>query len=225
MTNLLNTLIIEDHPIIAESYARILTDITAEHRKIQFNITTAHNCEDANKVIDYMESNSNLDLALLDIRLPPSRDKKIISGDDLGLRLRAVFPNIKLIIITHLNNNYRLLNILKTIKPDGLIIKSELTSKCFQESVLNIINNVPFYSKPILKLLRLHISNDFNLDDIDRKMLYHLSQGVKTKELTTIVHLSQSGIESRKRRLNQLFNNEGKSDKTLLKIAKSKGFL
>ena len=56
-------------------------------------------------------------------------------------------------------------------------------------------------------------------------MLYLLSQGFKTKELTEVVHLSIAGIEKRKRRLNQIFNNDRNSDKILLKLAKEKGFI
>ncbi|MFL1012611.1 DNA-binding response regulator [Flavisericum labens] len=225
MTKQLNTLIIEDHPFIIEGYKRVLETISAEHGAIDFKISSAGNCDEANKEIKYATNHYIIDLVFLDISLPPSRDRKLISGDDIGLKLKSLFPNVKLIVATHLNNNYRLVNILKTLNPDGLLLKSELTFNNLKEGVTNVINDVPFYSRPILKLLRQHVSNDFNLDDIDRKMLYHLSQGAKTKELTEVVHLSQSGVESRKRRLNQIFNNEKKSDKALLKLAREKGFI
>lgn len=225
MTNQLNTLIIEDHPFIAEGYQRVLESIASESSYVEFKIRMANNCEEANAEIEYATNHYMLDLVFLDISLPPSLDRKIISGDDLGLKLRSVYPNVKLIVATHLNNNYRLVNILKTLNPDGLIIKSDMTFSTMKGCVLNIINDVPFYSSSAMKLVRQQVSNDFNLDDIDRKMLYHLSQGAKTKELTEVVHLSQSGIESRKRRLNQIFNNEKKSDKALLKLAREKGFI
>ncbi|AXP79988.1 hypothetical protein CJ739_895 [Mariniflexile rhizosphaerae] len=157
--------------------------------------------------------------------LPASLDRKLFSGDDLGLKLRSLFPKVKIIVTTHLNNNYWLINILKMVKPDGLILKNELTFQSLTNGVLNVLNGIPFYSSPVLKLIRQHISNDFDLDDIDRKMLYHLSLGTKTKELPEVVDLSLSGIESRKRRLNQIFNNEKKTNKALLKLAKENGFL
>ncbi|SFZ93390.1 DNA-binding response regulator, NarL/FixJ family, contains REC and HTH domains [Flaviramulus basaltis] len=225
MINQLNTLIIEDHPFIIEGYKRVLDHISSNDGNLDFKIRTAKNCEEGNAEIEYAVHHHIMDLVFLDISLPPSKDRKLISGDDLGIKLKSLFPKVKIIIATHLENNYRLVNILKTIKPDALLLKNDLDFKILTEGVLNVINDVPFYSKPILKLVRQHISNDFNLDNIDRQMLYHLSLGAKTKELPEIVHLSQAGIERRKRRLNQIFNNDKKSDKVLLRLAREKGFL
>lgn len=225
MIKSLQTLIIEDHPFIVEGYKRVLEHIALNNSDLDFKITTAKNCDEANTEIEHAIRHHIIDLVFLDISLPPSHDKKLLSGDDLGIKLRSLFPKVKIIVATHLNNNYRLINILKTIKPNGLLLKNELTFHSLTEGVLNVINDIPFYSSPVLKLVRQHISNDFNLDDIDRQMLYHLSQGTKTKELPEIIHLSQAGIERRKRRLNQIFNNEKKSDKVLLKLARENGFL
>ncbi len=225
MTKLIQTLIIEDHPFIIEGYIRVLDHIASKHDNLDFKITIAKNCDEASYEIEHATCHDILDLVFLDISLPPSSDKKLLSGDDLGIKLRCLFPKVKIIIATHLDNNFRLINILKTIKPDALLLKNDLTFQSLVEGVLNVIHDVPFYSNPILKLVRQHISNDFNLDDIDRQMLYHLSLGTKTKELPEIVSLSQAGIERRKRRLNQIFNNEKKTDKALLKLAKEKGFL
>lgn len=219
------TLIIEDHPFIIEGYINVLENIASKHSHLEFKIKTAKNCDEANEEIEYAINHHIIDLVFLDICLPPSQDRNLLSGDDLGLKLRSYFPKVKIIIATHLDNNYRIVNILKTIKPNGLLIKTELSAKSLSEGVLDVIHDIPFYSNSIKKLVRQHISNDFDLDYIDRKMLYHLSLGAKTKELIEVIHLSQSGIENRKRRLNSIFNNEKKSDKNLLKLAKENGFL
>lgn len=47
MTNQLNTLIIEDHPFIVEGYIRVLEAISSKHSDIDFKISTANNCEEA----------------------------------------------------------------------------------------------------------------------------------------------------------------------------------
>jgi two-component system response regulator NreC len=221
----LNTLIIEDHQLIIDGYTRALDYVSSQNNSIIFKLIIAKNCDDANMEIEYAIEKNLIDLVFLDISLPPSKDRKIVSGDDLGLKLRSFFPRVKIIVCTHLNNNYRLINILKTVKPDSLLLKSEIDFKNLTEAILNVINEVPYYSRPILKLVRQHISNDFNLDDIDRQILYQLSLGSKTKELPETVHLSIAGIEKRKRRLNQIFNNDKNSDKLLLRLAREKGFL
>lgn len=225
MINPINTLIIEDHQLIIDGYTRALEHVSSLQNDFTFKITVAKNCDDADLEIERAIENNFIDMVFLDISLPPSKNKKIVSGDDLGLKLRSLFPKVKIIVSTHLNNNYRLVNILKTIKPDSLLLKTELDFKILTEAIQNVIHDVPYYSNPILKLVRQHISNDFNLDNIDRQMLYHLSLGSKTKELPEVIHLSIAGIEKRKRRLNQIFNNEKKTDKALLRLARDSGFL
>ncbi|WP_303316685.1 DNA-binding response regulator [Flavivirga abyssicola] len=220
------TLIIEDHQLIIDGYIRALESVSSKNSSVLFSTHITKNCDEANEEIEHaLETNTIIDLVFLDISLPPSKNGKLLSGDDLGIKLRCLFPRVKIIVSTHLSNNYRLVNILKTIKPDSLLLKSELDFQNLTEGILNVINDIPFYSKPVLKLVRQHVSNDFNLDNIDRQMLYYLSQGTKTKELPNVIHLSLAGIERRKRRLNQIFNNEKKSDKALLILAKEKGFL
>ena len=220
-----NTLIIEDHQLIIDGYIRALEYVSSKNSNILFTTHITKNCDDANEEIEHAVETEVIDLVFLDISLPPSKNGKLLSGDDLGIKLRCLFPRVKIIVSTHLSNNYRLINILKTIKPDSLLLKSELDFQNLTEAILNVINGIPFYSKPVLKLIRQHVSNDFNLDNIDRQMLYHLSQGTKTNELPKLIRLSLAGIERRKRRLNQIFNNEKKSDKTLLVLAKENGFL
>ena len=158
----LQTLIIDDHQLIIDGYIRALDHVALKSSHFSFNIITAKNCDEANAEIEYAIENTIIDFVFLDISLPPSKDRKMVSGDDLGIKLRCLFPKVKIIVITHLNNNYRLVNILKTIKPDGLLLKSALDFKNLTEAILNVINDVPFYSNPILKLVRQHISNDFN---------------------------------------------------------------
>lgn len=225
MTTQLNTLIIEDHPFIVEGYIDILKWISSERSDVDFKIRTAHNCEQANLEIDYAVDHYILDLVFLDISLGASKDVNILSGDDLGLKLKDLFPNVKIIVLTHLSNKYRLMNILKTLNPIGLVIKSEMVSGTLKKGILSILKDVPFYSPEILKLLRQMASNDYEIDNIDRKILYYLSIGTKTKDLPKLVHLSQSGIERRKTRLKQVFNIEKKADKGLVKQAQEKGFL
>ncbi len=224
MTKPFRTLIIEDHQLIIDGYKKALEHVSFKNN-ILFTTNVAKNCEQANDEIEHALDTKVIDLVFLDISLPPSENKKLLSGDDLGIKLKRLFPNVKIIVSTHLSDNYRLVNILKNIKPDSLLLKSELDFQSLTEGILNVINDIPFYSKPVLKLVRQHVSNDFNLDDIDRKMLYHLSLGTKTKELPDIIHLSIAGIERRKRRLNQIFNNKKKTDKALLILAKENGFL
>ncbi|WP_299550663.1 DNA-binding response regulator [Seonamhaeicola sp.] len=225
MIDPLQTLIIEDQPIVLDGYIRVLETIASRYDALNFKIRIAESYDEAIMDIEHAIDYNIINLVLLDINLPPSKNGKLVSGDDLAIKLRFHFPGVKIIVLTQLNDNYRLVNILKNVKPDGLLVKSELKPEDFVEAVLDVLNDIPFYSDSVLKVIRRHLSNDLNLDDIDRQMLYHLSLGAKTKDLTEIVNLSQAGIEKRKRKLIEVFNLDEKSDKLLLKLAKEKGFL
>lgn len=66
-----------------------------------------------------------IDLVFLDISLTTSKDRKLVSVDGLVIKLKSLFPKVKnyRCYATHLENNYRLVNILKTIK-DTLLLKT-----------------------------------------------------------------------------------------------------
>ena len=73
--------------------------------------------------------------------------------------------------------------------------------------------------------LKKSVITDIYVDDINRKILHLLSQGVRTITLREHINLSMSAIEKRKKHLKVLFSvNDGK-DETLIEKARKKGFL
>jgi DNA-binding NarL/FixJ family response regulator len=123
------------------------------------------------------------------------------------------------------NEAYRIHNIVKTIDPEGFLIKSDLTSKELASAFQAVLSNPPFYSGTVNKIIRKTISTDIVLDEINRKIIYLLSQGVKTKSLSDHIDLSMSAIEKRKKYLKEVFDIEDGSDETLLFEARNKGFI
>lgn len=221
-----SVLIIDDHPLISEAYKAAFKHFAAENENIQFSIDNAQNCDTAYEIIkDFSKSNKNLDIVFLDIKLPPSKDGKLLSGEDLGLKITKMLPDTKIIVSTTFNDNYRVHSIFKSLNPDGFLIKNDITPKELIDTIRTIINDPPYYSKSVIKLLRNEVSNDFLLDNIDRKLLYELSIGTRMKDLPAILPLSIAGIEKRKRHLKQIFNIKSVEDKELLIIAKEKGFI
>lgn len=225
MNNTINVLIVEDEPIIIGLLKNIFQQLSESHSNLIFNLHTTSNCNSAMDRIEKAIIGKPFDLALLDINIPPSKQKNILSGEDLGLELRKYFPRIKIIIYTSNNDNYRLNNILKSVNPDGFLIKSDIDYKGLIKAIDRVLTNPPYYSTSILGLIRQHISNDFLLDTTDRILLYEISKGTKNKDLPNFVNLSKSGIERRKRHLKEVFNIEGKGDKSLIQIAKEKGYV
>ena len=220
-----NVLIIDDHPLISDSYKDAFLDVSTKDEQIEFSIDIANNCDIADEKIKIASLGDGLDIVFLDIRLPPSSDKKILSGEDLGIKIRKMIPGAKIIIATTFNDNYRIHSIYESINPDGFLIKNDITDKDVVMAIKAVIIDNPYYSTTVVKLMRKHMSNSFRIDSYDRQMLYQLSIGTKMKDLPGIIHLSMAAIEKRKRILKEHFNIEGQEDKVLIAIAKEKGFI
>lgn len=220
----INVLIIDDHPIIADAYKQAMFKISENSNVYVFNVKEATTIDAAMHELN-RGKNASFDIIFLDIKLPKSKDGLLLSGEDLGLEIRKITPQSKIIVATTYNDNYRLNNILKSINPDGFLIKNDISSGELVEAIETVLENPPHYSKTILQLLRKHITNDFILDKIDRQLLYELSIGTKMGDLPDVIPMSIGGIERRKRQLKEAFDVSKKNDKELVKIAKQKGFI
>jgi len=221
-----NILIIDDHPLISEAYKVAFNHIHDKSDTYFFKIDIANNCDVASAYIkEVLDRKKHIDVVLLDIRLPPSKTGKFLSGEDLGLEIKRFLPDAKIIVSTMFNDSYRVHSILKNINPDGFLIKNDITPKELEQAITTVLEDPPYYSKTVVKLLRKHISNEFILDEIDRRLLYELSLGTKMKDLPKIIPLSIAGIEKRKRHLKQIFNVSSADDRELLIVAKEKGFI
>lgn len=227
MKTILEVLIIEDHPVIIDIYKKTIIEINGfkNYKNFSFHFTEASNCDDALEKIDKATLVGKLDLILLDINLPASINNKVISGEDIGVIVKKLFPNVKLIIFTSTNENARLSSILYNLNPEAFLIKSDVSYNEIIKAICSVLDNTPYYSKTILKLLHKQISTRIVIDKIDRQLLYEISRGTKMKDLPNILPMSMAGIERRKRVLKNLFNIPYEEDKRLIEIARENGFL
>ena len=225
MNKKIKTLIVEDEPLMIQPMKLALNQLSESNGLLDFEILTSLDCDTAVKEIERAVKSEPFDLVLLDINLKPSANGKYLSGEDIGVETRRFFPNAKIIVLTSHNNNYRLNNILKTLNPDGFLIKSDVDFAKLLDALKTVIEDTPYYSRAILKLMRRHIINDFTLDRIDRQLLYQLSKGAKMKHLSDVIPLSKSAIELRKRNLKEVFGVEEGDDRNLLIRAEECGFI
>lgn len=219
-------LLIDDHPLIRSSYKEAAKLEAASRRDIFFKYEEAGNCDEAIlKLKELLDKGVENCLIFLDIGLPPAKDGHIVSGEDLGLWIREIMFESRIIVSTAFNNNYRVHNILKNLNPDGFLVKNDTTPEELLIAIREVLSDPPYYSKTVLKFMRKKSSNGFILDEIDRKLLYELSLGTLMKDLPEILHLSIAGVEKRKRQLKLLFNTDTSTDKELLSVAREKGFI
>tara|TARA_R110002073_G_scaffold72537_1_gene177691 strand:- start:724808 stop:725485 length:678 start_codon:yes stop_codon:yes gene_type:complete len=221
----LKTLIVDDHPMIVEAYKNILTSSDIDN--YTFSVDTAKDCDSAIQKIDSSVKSVHYDILFFDIKLPPSTDGKIISGEGLAAYAKNLLPKARIVILTMFNEGHRIHNILKTANPDGLLVKNDLTSKEFLVAFETIMNDPPYYSKTVAKFFRNQANNlrEPLLDEINRKIIFHLSKGVKTKDLTIHINLSLSAIEKRKTLVKSLLGLDSANDEELIREAKNRGFI
>lgn len=218
----LNILIVDDHPFIIEAYKNTIAGYNTE--EFEFQITQANDCKMAYEVMN--NSNSpQFDVAFFDISMPPYHEKNILSGEDLARLMKKLVPSCKIILLTMHTESLKINNIINTINPQGLIIKNDLTFDDLLVAFDKILGNGFYYSPTVLKLVNQQTGDDTVIDDLDRQILYHLSRGVRTKNIPLHTPLSLSAIEKRKLNLKDLFNIIGGDDEALIAEGKMRGYI
>lgn len=224
MIEKIKILMIDDHPMIIEGYQNTLLFSKKDNQELEIDI--ANNCDEAISLMNKsIEKQAPYSVLFVDISLPPSTDGVFSSGEDLAEYARKVLPKAKIIILTMFNESFRIHNIIKTIDPEGFLIKSDLTSSELASAFQAVLNNPPFYSGTVNSHIRKTITSDIVIDDKNRKILHLLSQGVKTKNLASHLDISLSAIEKRKKQLRDLFSVNDGQDETLIKNARKEGFV
>jgi DNA-binding NarL/FixJ family response regulator len=221
MTKSMKILIVDDHPFIIQAYKNALEKYSRQG--YEFEVIQANNCKSGYENI--VESKIPFNVAFFDISMPEYAEKGIYSGEDLAVLMKSEMPSCKVILLTMHDELLKINNIIKNINPNGLIIKNDLT---FDELIFafdKIINNESYYSQTVIKLVGQAKYNDIELDAFDKQILFHLSKGVKTKDLPQYIPLSLSAIEKRKLNIRELLEVKGGSDIDLINEAKTKGVI
>jgi len=222
MAKKINILIVDDHPFIIEAYKNTIAGYHPS--QFEFNITQANDCRSAYDII----TNPNMipyDVAFFDISMPPYEEKNILSGEDLAKLMKNVLPSCRIILLTMHTESLKINNIIKSINPNGLIIKNDLTFDELLTAFDKILKNENYYSQTVVKFVSQNVGENILIDDFDRQILYHLSRGVKTKNIPLHMPLSLSAVEKRKLNLKDLFQIREGGDEDLLREAKNRGLL
>jgi len=212
-------LIVEDEPLTCHALKLALDDISQKNPGPELEVAIYHTY---GEVLDFISSNTMVHLAILDFRLGPDTSA---TGFDLAKLLRASASDTKIIFLTSISDRHQYYTIFKEVNPEGFIIKSELEFKGIERALTQVIAGQTFFSPAIQDFLRKERSVPKEVEDVDRQLLFLLSKGAGTRELSEELKMSPSGIEWRKRRLASLFGLDGGQTHPLIEMAKNKGLL
>ncbi|HEY0091196.1 MAG TPA: response regulator transcription factor [Flavobacterium sp.] len=215
-------LIVDDHPFIIEGYKNAIN--TYSPNEFNFTIIQANDCKSAYDII--MEEGAKpFDISFFDISMPAYEEKKIFSGEDLAKLIKEVMPVCKVVLLTMHTELLKINTIIRSINPNGLIIKNDLTFDELLVAFDKILKSENYYSQTVVKLISQSQYDNLDIDPFDKQILFHLSKGTKTKDIPSFVPLSLSAVEKRKLNLKELLEIKGGSDIELISEAKIKGLL
>ena len=216
----LQILMVDDHPPIIEGYRSILAYNSFGYT---LNTTAAHSCEEAYNAI--FQVKHPFDIVFLDLTLPPFLEKNLNSGDDLIPLVKKQHPNAKIIILTSHYESIVLFKIVKENNPDGILIKSDFQAQELIKAFDVVVKGGTYFSETVINHKKSWGEKSKVMDSYNRQILSLLAQGVKTKSLPDLLHLSKSAIDKRKAILKQLLGIDKGNDEDILKEARKQGLI
>jgi len=219
----LNILIVEDHPLTAKGYELLLQKAVEHEELSQITVKRATSLQEAYALLD---SKADLPhLVLLDIRMKAFEEKNWFSGEDFGLHLRQVHPNIKIVVMTSLVDAHRLQGILTNLNPEGFLLKTEIDDMVLVNSVKSVLKNIPYFSPSILRLIKNQFLSGIRLNKEEKEFLYLLSKGVPSKDIPQHLPWSLSKVEKQKRLLREKLGAKYSNVLSLANKAKELGII
>jgi len=208
-----NIIIIENEALMCRS----IEDALKIKHNFKYSLQQTENYEGAFKII---KTSTQIDFVFLNIDISSKDIDRYMAIQELVRLIRKSFKDTRILMLTSHCDNYLLQDIIKTLNPDGVLLKSDINFDDLKKAIDTIIEDVPFYSKSVLRLIRSQFTSCLHLDETDRLILYYISKGAKTKDLTNVIYLTISGIERRKRNLRNMFDAD--NDLSLIEQARIK---
>lgn len=223
MSDLIRLLAVDDHEMIVLGYKYTLEASTFENFEVV--VHTAPSYAAGKAEIESSAKRLPYDIIMLDIQMFPEDAKEERGGENLGLLAKKISPTSKVVFLSSFSDSYRINNILKNVNPDGYMVKSEVDQKTLQTMVKTVLKNPPYYTAAALQAIRRKMANEDQIDERDKKILYQLSIGTKTKDISTLVAAASTTVENRKRQLKIMLGVENGNDFALIDEAKKRGFI
>ena len=216
----MNVLFVEDHPAMVEGYKGLFqkTDIGQD-----WQFDAAYNLQSAYERI--MQPGKKYDLISIDIEMPAFEQVNLFTGEDLARLIRKQIHDARILIMTSHMESSLVYPIVKSIQPEGYIVKSDLYPMQIVEAINAIMNGETFHSSSIREMMLSVTQHAGFLDAHNRQIILLLNQGIKTKNIPSYLNLSLSAIDKRKSLIKEYFGIEKGNDEDILREARKCGFI
>lgn len=176
------------------------------------NFQQSKYCDEAFlKIRKAIQDNEPYDLLISDLSFKTDhREVKIASGDELVQKVRELQPNIKIIAYSVEDKSYRIKSLFENARIDAFVSKSMNSIEELKKAIhLISTSDQRFISPEVASALQE--KNNFEIDDVDIKILKYLSAGTSQDEIieifksTDIKPNSKSAVEKRLSKLKDFF--------------------
>lgn len=140
---------VDDHPFILQAYRNTLDRFKPD----EFEVVSSSADSGKTGYETIINSPHAFDVALLDISIPGYPEKKIESGLDLAFLLREKMPDCKVVLLTMHTEKMKFRYFSDTIKPDGLVIKNDLTFEELLFAFEKILDGEKYYSESVRNII------------------------------------------------------------------------
>ena len=216
-------LIVDEHPITVDGYINILSS-SSFYKKNNPVFTKTFTYQKALINIEQtLLFNENYDIAIIDYSETNQVLKSFQDANQLVRYLEDKMPNCKLLIVTNHTEIIKVFEIAKKIKNHAFAIKSDLNSKNLPLVIEQVLNNEEYKSEKVREAILTLWKNDILIDDTNRQILAYIIKGYKSKDICSILDVSQATINKKIASLKNYF--DSKDEKELIQTINKLGFI
>lgn len=184
-----NILIADDHSIVADGIAAVLS--TSD----KFNVIGV--VDNGKKVLDQVQ-NGLVDLVLIDINMP------VMNGIECTRKIKESHPNVKVIFIT-MYNRKQFIRELFEIGADGCILKNN-TGKDLLGAIDRVVSGKTYFDQLNDFIDAPKEFKEFRLSQREIEIIELIAEGSTSKEISNRLFISEHTVKTHRKNIFQKTN-------------------
>jgi len=181
----ISCLLVDDHLLFRKGIAAAINDIRPD-----WNFTEASNGAEA---LDRVSA-QQFDVALVDVQMP------VMGGIEFTRRTKNFLPELPVIILTQFDEQSLILHFLQ-MGVNGFMFKNSEPEELV-EAIESVIQDGRYVNATMIKAMEMSVGNahpakvSLDLSPRDKEIISLLRQGKNSKQIASLLNLSEASIES-----------------------------
>src|SRR5690625_1741317 len=158
-------------------------------------ISVVHEAQNGKEAIEILEKNHLIDIILMDVRMP------LMNGMEATRKIKAIWPAVKILILTTFNDEQYALETLKD-GASGFLLKTADSERLIQAVYSTMNDGLPIHeevaAKVIPSLLKRGPTKEVSADLTERELaiIKHVGEGKTNKEIAEELFLSVGTVKN-----------------------------